>query len=581
MGIPNFTVWGVLGGGYAGTVTDSTKVTVDGKTFVHRVFGGGFGDPASIKDNTTGQIGGKTEVYVCGARIHGDVFGGGAGLKPTNPSSDHFVNVARVVGTTKVDISDDAMIYGNVYGGGDNANVGEYVSAKPSTYYSTDSLRSITTLNQTDGTFISYEAVGYRSFVNISGGTVFGEVYGGGKGLTRAEADHYYNVGRINGNTLVHITDSKPGNYTDKDNIVPYVWSNVYGGCAYGTVDGNTLVHVEGGMLGNSVFGGGYGDVRIDNKENPADEVLGRKDTDGNGTYANILGNTKVQMDGGTWIWNRKADLQGNITTWTAADADSKRVCNNKEEFSRLVFKMVAAQSLDSITDAATKEVISRIRNDKNTSLFFDLDRRMFANHHNIFGGGNRACKVGITGNDNTGKAVVIVNHSPLEDLKDSKGKAISLFDVTSLQGLCWYLCCSDASRPQFSVFGAGYGANTEVGKTEVYAQPGTKVDDSGVLTIDGIKYRYLCQNKDFQTYLDLEYSMLEDFQKVSKEEKMLYYGSYDGSGDDPDTFRRYHASRLAWMTGASGLTLLQINVSVSAMLVYTRQKKYRSSFYS
>lgn len=561
MGIPNFTVWGVLGGGYAGTVADSTKVTVNGKTFVHRVFGGGFGDPTSIADNTTGQIGGKTEVYLCGARIHGDVFGGGAGLKPTTPSSDHFVNVARVVGTTKVEISDDAKIYGNVYGGGDNANVGEYVSEKPSTYYSTDSLRSVSTLNQADGTFISYKAVGYRSFVNISGGTVFGEVYGGGKGLKKAEADHYENVGRINGNTLVHITDSKPGNDTDdKDNIVPYVWSNVYGGCAYGTVDGNTLVHVEGGMLGNSVFGGGYGDVRIDNKENPADEVLGRKDTDGKGTYANILGNTKVQMDGGTWIWNRKADQKGNITTWTSADADSKRVCNNKEEFMRLVLTMVAAQSLDSITDTATKEVINRIRNDKNTSLFFDLDRRMFANHHNIFGGGNRACKVGTTGDNNTGKAVVIVNHSPLEDIKDSKGKTISLFDITSLQGMCWYLCCSDASRPQFSVFGAGYGANTEVGKTEVYAQPGTKVDDSGVLTIDGIKYRYLCQNKDFQTYLNLEYSMLNDFQKVSKEEKMLYYGSYDGSDDDPNTFRRYHASRLAWMTGASGLTLLQIN---------------------
>lgn len=561
MGIPNFTVWGVLGGGYAGTVTDSTKVTVDGKTFVHRVFGGGFGDPASTKDNTTGQIGGKTEVYLCGARIHGDVFGGGAGLKPTTPSSDHFVNVARVVGTTKVEISDDAKIYGNVYGGGDNANVGEYVSAKPSTYYSPDSLLSVSTLNQADGTFISYKAVGYRSFVNISGGTVFGEVYGGGKGLKKAEADHYENVGRINGNTLVHITDSKPGNDTDdKDNIVPYVWSNVYGGCAYGTVDGNTLVHVEGGMLGNSVFGGGYGNVRIDNKENPADEVLGRKDTDDKGTYANILGNTKVQMDGGTWIWNRKADQKGNITTWTSADADSKRVCNNKEEFMRLVLTMVAAQSLDSITDTATKEVINRIRNDKNTSLFFDLDRRMFANHHNIFGGGNRACKVGTTGDNNTGKAVVIVNHSPLEDLKDSKGKTISLFDITSLQGMCWYLCCSDASRPQFSVFGAGYGANTEVGKTEVYAQPGTKVDDSGVLTIDGIKYRYLCQNKDFQTYLNLEFSMLDDYKKVSKEEKMLYYGSYDGSDNDPNTFRRYHASRLAWMTGASGLTLLQIN---------------------
>ena len=558
MGIPNFTVWGVLGGGYAGTVADSTKVTVDGNTFVHRVFGGGFGDPASTEDNTTGQIGSNTEVYVRGAFTHGDVFGGGAGLKPAASSSVHFVNVARVFGTTKVNISDDAVIYGNVYGGGDNANVGAYVSAKPATYYSPDSLLSVSTLNQTDGSFVSYEAKGYRSFVNISGGTVFGEVYGGGKGLKKAEADQYYNVGRINGNTLVHITDSKPGNFTDKDNNTPFIWNNVYGGCAYGTVDGNTLVHVEGGMLGNCVFGGGYGDVHIDNEQDESAEVLGRKDPEA--TYANILGNTKVQMDGGTWIWNRRADLQGNITTWTAADADSKRVCNNKEEFMRLVLTMVAAQSLDSITDTATKEVINRIRNDKNTSLFFDLDRRMFTNHHNIFGGGNRACKVGTTGDNNTGKAVVIVNHSPLEDLKDSKGKTVSMFDITSLQGMCWFLCCSDALRPQFSVFGAGYGVNTEVGKTEVYAQPGTKVDDEGILTIDGIKYRYLNQNKDFQTYLNLEYSMLNDFHKVSKEEKMLYYGSYDGSDDDPNTFRRYHASRLAWMTGASGLTLLQIN---------------------
>lgn len=31
MGVPNFTVWAVLGGGYAGTVAGNTKVTVDGK----------------------------------------------------------------------------------------------------------------------------------------------------------------------------------------------------------------------------------------------------------------------------------------------------------------------------------------------------------------------------------------------------------------------------------------------------------------------------------------------------------------------------------------------------------------------
>ena len=153
VGIPNFTVWGVLGGGYAGIVSGSAKVEIDGKPFLHRVFGGGFGDLASVEDNTTGQVGGNTEVYVRGGQIHGDVFGGGVGLKPANPSSAPFVDVARVVGTSKVDISDNALVYGSVYGGGDNANVGPYVATKPADYFSQALPVSASTLSQSDGSF--------------------------------------------------------------------------------------------------------------------------------------------------------------------------------------------------------------------------------------------------------------------------------------------------------------------------------------------------------------------------------------------------------------------------------------------
>ena len=68
-GIPNFTILAVLGGGYAGTVDNDAKVTIDGKTFIHRVYGGGFGDPKSTSNNETGKIGGNTEVYVKGGNI--------------------------------------------------------------------------------------------------------------------------------------------------------------------------------------------------------------------------------------------------------------------------------------------------------------------------------------------------------------------------------------------------------------------------------------------------------------------------------------------------------------------------------
>lgn len=118
-----------MGGGYAGKVNDSTKVTIDGKTFLHRVYGGGFGDPFSTKNNETGQIGGNTEVYIQGAKIYGDVFGGGAGVAPKediNGTYTYFTDVAKVLGTTKVEISGEAKIYGNVYGGGDIANIKPY-----------------------------------------------------------------------------------------------------------------------------------------------------------------------------------------------------------------------------------------------------------------------------------------------------------------------------------------------------------------------------------------------------------------------------------------------------------------------
>ena len=106
---------------------------------------------------------------------------------------------------------------------------------------------------------------------------------------------------------------------------------------------------------------------------------------------------------------------------------------------------------------------------------------------------------------------MVIINHSPLDDIKDSKGKTISMFENTTLQGLCWFMNSIYVSSPSFSVFGAGYGVNTSVGKTEVYAQPGAKFDDDGLLTINGIKYRYLYLNNDFKTYLDLEDDIYND----------------------------------------------------------------------
>lgn len=582
-GIPNFTILGVLGGGYAGTVTHTSKVTVDGNTFLHRVYGGGFGDPYKAVDNTTGQVGNgskssHTEVYVRGGNIYGDVFGGGAGVAPKTPNGTHFTNVARVIGKTIVEISDDAKIYGKVYGGGDMANVGpkDYTpdySKKP---------QSSSNLNKETGDIInddeinsSYTVDNYRTWVNIIGGDIFGSVYGGGKGLRREAADHYEQVGRINGNTIVHVANTAAMSINSialdyYGNTVPYVWYNIYGGCAYGTVDGNTLVHIEGGMLGRDVFGGGYGDIGISEENQDTEEVLGEKDTN-NATYANILGNTKVQMDGGTWIWNQNADINGNITTWLAAQENSQKICNSITEFKEITEDILKAENINDLPEGKAKNAISRILTDKDTQEFFRFtnDKILsgsFKKNNNIYGGGNRACYVGFdkdgnpTGNNNTGEAIVVINHSPLDDITDKNGKLLTMFDVTTLPGLCWYISAKNVADPQFSVFGAGYGANTKVAKAEVYAQPGSHIDDDGIIAVDGAKYRYLNQKKDFKTYSDFEISLYEEFQKVDKEEKIKYFGSVDGTDSDPATFRRYRVSRLAWTLGVPGFSFQAIH---------------------
>ena len=576
-GIPNFTILGVLGGGYAGKVTHKTMVVVAGNTFLHRVYGGGFGDPNKTEDNTTGQIGdNKTEagsqVYIDGGNIYGDVFGGGAGVAPKDGIP--FEDVARVNGNTMVKVSNQAKIYGRVFGGGDMANVGrEYTAEDPADYtYKPISPSNVDTKNGT----VDYETGNvpsqYRTLVNIVGGDIFGSVYGGGKGLPQSQAASYEKVGRINGNTIVHIANTPITQTIALDysgNAVPYVWGNIYGGCAYGTVDGNTLVHIEGGMLGKNIFGGGYGDIVINEDEDENQKVLGWLDTEKTATYANVLGNTKVQMDGGTWIWDRNADTDGNITTWLAAQGNAEKIFSSEKEFSEMVLTLQKVETIAELPEGKLKTAIQKIQNDKDSQEFFYFANNKilsgsFKKNNNIYGGGNRACYVGFDkdGNStgaNTGEAIVEINHSPLDDIVDKNGHPLSMFDETTLPGLCWYLSAKNSSSPQFSVFGAGYGANTKVAKTKVYAQPGSKVSDDGLLGVNGVKYRYLNQKKDSTTYVDFEKHLFEDFTKLSKDEKKLYYGS-DGNDSDPNTYQRYRASRLAWTIGMPGFSFQTIH---------------------
>ena len=571
-GIAGFTVLGVIGGGYAGLVEQNTDVKVGGNTYMHRVFGGGYGQLAAYNELTTnpdvsatdhrklrdvlGEVGGNATVHTDGGYIYGEVFGGGAGVvseKLSGNTYTDFKDMARVHGTTSVTISGKTQVFGSVYGGGDVANVGEESASLPSeTPYS----RSIFDVQDMFIPRLRYEYGNAQSFVNIIGGDIFGMVFAGGNGRMKSEASDYRKLGRVEGNTIVHVADST---LADGSTLVPTIWNRIFGGCSYGTVHGSTFVHIEGGKLGYNIFGGGSGDAAGDTPESQT-----------NGSYANIDGNTTVKIDGGTWLWNQRADTQGNIEVWKDV---TQVVVNNVAE--------LRSMTAEKFMGIVSKYVDSRFYTiDASGKCSFDIN-------HNIYGGGKDACNV-------AGTAKITINHSPLARLTDDRGNSINMLDETTVGGLCWYASISNTANPQFSVFGGGWGINTKVGETDVYVGPGARFNDTGEKLLlkpyddnvpgtnlkydaanpennkkfyfdiappgDTGKEPYAYMNDDISEYVIFENALLDDFNSVTPEERIRVYGSVDGGDTDTHTFLRYRASRLAMSLGLPTCVFMDIH---------------------
>lgn len=500
-------ILGSVGGSYAGVVDHNTSTTIQGTPILRNVYGGGYGHPNSNYPST-GVVKENSTVEIRGGKMYCNVFGGGKGDK-TTASDDIYKDVARVKGNTSVTVTGTAAIYGNVYGGGDIANVGD---GTPN--YNIEP----TSTSVSNGNIVPYTHNNSRTFVNVTGGNIYGMVFGGGLGRVRTTSgvgDNYIKIGRVTGNTLVHVANSLDA---DNNTVEPYIWNRIYGAGSYGVVDGNSMVHIEGGNLGYNIFGGGFGDAGTD------------KGTKNDGTYADVLGNTNVTIDGGSWIWYAMADVNGNITTWNKANTKLS----------------TPYERMRNMTEAAR---MSRIQSYVDNRFFEQNDGGYrFVINHNIYGGGNAACYVG-------GTSKVVINHSPLTDVKYN-GKTYNLLDPNTAAGCCWYTSIDNIRNPQFSVFGAGYGMNTQVKNTEVKAQPGSKLDAEGN-AVGG--NRYLNQPEDQIKYEAFEQAIYDNYQAVDDNARRMLYGMGENT-DDPRTFLRYRASQLAWSIGAPAFTFMDIH---------------------
>ena len=229
----------------SGSVTKFTTVTINGGTIHQNVYGGGnlgtVGQPCincggvlpdSTQSQTVVTIGGGTVGSATGlaASYGGNIYGSSRGMLKASdePSNLTFANTTY----TRVDVRAGADIKGSVFGGGENGFV-----------------RRETKVNVTGGTVgvdvygggqgaykqtigaVTYDAdvnsgrVGESTEVNILGGTVGGSVYGGAK------------ASFVLGNTAVNIGNVDGGSATIEGDV--FGANNLAG-----TPQGNTAVHV-------------------------------------------------------------------------------------------------------------------------------------------------------------------------------------------------------------------------------------------------------------------------------------------------------------------------------------------------
>ena len=266
---------------------------------------------------------GQTTVTISGGQIgingqnNGRVFGAGRGIAGLDANGNAFNFYTFVAGTT-VNIESGADVRGCVFGSGDNGHV-----------------TGNTEVNVSGGTVGSALAAdGSYDPNGTKGGPLNGNVFGGGRGADRGRCidgcgdDNIYHyspmAGRVRGTTTVNITGGE-------------IYNNVYGGGFMANVAQGTTVNIGNSSSGTpadltilgDVFGG---------------SALGPIGSTGNTTTVNIFSGTIGSATEGYNAGNKgnifgggNGEIERNDTkTWydvavfedgqaTARDADNKR----------------------------------------------------------------------------------------------------------------------------------------------------------------------------------------------------------------------------------------------------------------
>lgn len=221
----------VYGGGENASVNGNASIDVTNGT-MQGIFGGGQGQTTEVRQNVKVIINGED------VSVGSDIYGGSA-LGSVNTRNEDPETVYRDY-TTSVTLK-KGNVDGNIYGGGLGSVDGDGVKAMGygdvSVSVEGGTAAAVYGCNNLNGSPTKLVNV------NIKGGTVSGDVYGGGN---LADAGTMTD----NVNPIVTISGGTVG-------------GDVYGGGALAAVMGNTEVALYGGDVRGNVYGGGLGQVGI------------------------------------------------------------------------------------------------------------------------------------------------------------------------------------------------------------------------------------------------------------------------------------------------------------------------------
>ncbi|KUE74463.1 hypothetical protein AUQ37_00420 [Candidatus Methanomethylophilus sp. 1R26] len=262
---------------YTSMLSGTIDVEINGGTIGY-VYGGGYrGSVGTSSSNVA------IKVAVNGGTVLKDVYGGGRGgvdkilhnasTGAREGSSSYWNSMGKsyVYGTVSVLIA-GGTVGGNVYGGG-------------------ESLPRLSGYNAEGG--INVASVIGSTSVTVTGGEIKGSVYGAGKGVTIDSFSAQSNSGTVTySGTVPGTTDG--GNYSQSyvvNSSGNYIWLDWFSGFTptydtsiieryleFAKVEGSSSVNVSGGTIGGSVYGGGAygritGDARVAISGGPSEEA--------------------------------------------------------------------------------------------------------------------------------------------------------------------------------------------------------------------------------------------------------------------------------------------------------------------